>query len=391
MAKTIKVDIYSVAFGGDGVARHEGKVCFVEGAIPPEEVVFEVTKETPSYIKGKCVEILKPSPDRIDARCKYYDKCGGCQLEHIRYEKELFYKKEQTKELFSKIAGITLDDSFDIVPSDRDYGYRTSLTLHKGKKGLGFYSKDNRTIIEIDECPLASEHLNEYLKNLEIDKFFPDDVTLKNDFLGNVWSSNQEGHRFYQDDFNGTKMFFSPKAFSQANRYISLKIAETINGRAHKKDESTFFDVFCGAGFFSFMMKKPFNLKVGIDSSRISIDSAKTTAVNSGIKDCKFYKGDAEETFFDIFEKNKKEYNVVLVDPPRAGLKKEFLERLKDVEGIDQFFYLSCDASRLARDVKEFIASGKWKLEKCLAFDMFPRTKHVEVLVELRIKIRTIV
>lgn len=382
MKKTLKINIYSLAFGAKGVGKTDGKVAFVEGALPGEEVIFRVTKETDNYIEGELEEIITASQHRVNAPCPYYGACNGCQLQHVTYEQELVYKKAQVAELIERISGLKNINISDIVPSREHYNYRSAITLHCKDKKIGFFGKDGRNIIEIEECLLAEKSINAKIQSQEFDEK-EKDVTLKADHKGNVWSSNKMGERFYLDKYCGTEMYLSPKAFSQANRFISEKIAERLKELiSGVPRDAVFFDAYCGAGFFSFLVNGAFNEKIGIDDNRVAIDCAKTTVKKNGLQNIKFYKLDVEKKFFDIFEQNKGVRNVLFIDPPRAGAKKEFLEKVSELKDINKLYYLSCDPARLARDIKILTGKGLWRVAVVIPFDMFPRTKHIEALVE---------
>jgi 23S rRNA (uracil1939-C5)-methyltransferase len=383
MTKQVTIEIYSLAFGGQGVGKVDGKVCFVTGALPGEKVVFDVIKDTSKYAAGKVSEILTPSTDRTEPECPYYGKCGGCQLQHITYEKELFYKKQQVAELMSRIGGKKDIEIPDIVASLEPYNYRTSVTLHDAGGGCGYYAIDGKTVMKIDSCPIATEPINSYLSGMTNEKK-AERITLKSDHAGKVWSSESIGERFFIDKYRGEEICLSTKAFSQSNRHIAEKIVETMEGWIGTDNgEAVLFDLYCGTGFFSFLLKNDLHSRIGIDSSRVSIDCAKTTTGKNGRKDVKFYKGDAEEDFFGIFERSKQEKNIILIDPPRKGLNGNFIRQLKEMSGAQKMYYLSCDPARLARDIKVLTDESAWKLGRMRVFDMFPRTKHIETLVEL--------
>jgi tRNA/tmRNA/rRNA uracil-C5-methylase (TrmA/RlmC/RlmD family) len=382
MKKRLQTDIYSLAFGGSGVGKVDGKVCFVEGALPGEKVIFDAEKDTSRYIQGRAVEILTPSGDRVEPVCRYYGKCGGCQLQHISYEKELFYKREQITELVRRIAGKKDFTSPEMIPSPEPYNYRTSLTLHVTDDGYGFYSIDGNTRLRIEECPIASEPINAELGGLspEIGK---DRITLKSDCRGKVWASHRQGERFFPDRFRDTEIMLSPKTFSQCNRYIAEKIAETLEEWIGPADPSTtFFDAYCGVGFFGFMLRQDFGMRVGIDMDRIAIDCAKTTVKRTSLDNVKFYRADAEKDFFEIFDRLRSNRNIILLDPPRRGASGGFLNRLKKNGYVSGIYYISCDPARLARDIKIITEDSPWELGRVTPFDMFPRTKHIEALVE---------
>ncbi|MDP8299094.1 MAG: TRAM domain-containing protein [Candidatus Tantalella remota] len=383
MTQQLTTEIYSLAFGGQGVGKVDGKVCFVTGALPGEKVVFDVEKDTARYASGKVVEILTPSSDRTEPECPYYGRCGGCQLQHITYEKELFYKKQQVAELLGRIGGIKDIEIPEIVASKEPYNYRTSVTLHDAGGGCGYYAIDGKTVMKIDRCSVATEAINSYLEGMTNEKK-AERVTLKSDHAGKVWSSESTGERFFFDEFRGNEICLSTKGFSQPNRHIAEKIVETIEEWIGPDcGDTVFFDLYCGVGFFSFLLKNDFHSRIGIDSSRISIDCAKTTSAKNGRKDVKFYKSDAEEAFFSLFERSKRERNMILIDPPRKGLNGDFIKKLKEMTGAEKMYYLSCDPARLARDIKVITDENAWKLGRIRVFDMFPRTKHIETLVEL--------
>ncbi|MFH1664996.1 MAG: methyltransferase domain-containing protein [Candidatus Omnitrophota bacterium] len=379
--KQLKTNIYSLAFGGGGVGKVDGKVCFVGGALPGEEVIFDVVRDTSSYIAGEVREILTASPDRVKPECKYYGRCGGCQLQHLAYDKELFYKKEQVVQLIARISGIKDLECCDITGSPDCYHYRSSVTLHKEKDVYGYYDMSGKHVLGIDECSIAEGAINKSLAGL--DKNGREDVTLKADHNGKVWSSERMGERFFFDRYGDMDICLSPKAFSQPNRYIAEMIVRTMEEWIGKPDENTvFFDIYCGAGFFSFLIKRDFSSRIGMDSSRVAIDCAKNTAKNSKMGNIKFYKGDAEKDFFQVFEREKGPNNILLIDPPRTGVDKVFLENIGKNGDINRIFYISCDPSRLSRDIKILTGESSWTLKKVKPFDMFPRTKHIETLAE---------
>jgi len=382
MTKILKTKIYSLAFGGRGVGKIDGKVCFVKGALPDEEVTFRVTKDTSRYIEGEVVEVIVPSSDRQKPVCRHYSVCGGCDLQHISYEKELFYKNEQVNQLIRRISGMKDFTADKIVPSKNCYNYRSSVTLHKKGDRYGYYEKGKHSIIPIDECPIAEKAINVELNNPRGEKG-KEDVTYKADFQEKVWSSNVMGERFFIDKYDDTELFMSPKAFSQANRDIAVRVVKILKewiGSVEK--DWAFFDLYCGTGLFSFSLKDSFSSVVGIDSNRIAINCAKNTVKRGNMKAVKFYKGDAEKLFFDVFERNKTFRNTLFVDPPRTGLAKSFLEKAASIKEIDRIYYLTCNPASFARDVKVLTDFSGWQLSKVLPFDMFPRTAHIEVLAE---------
>ncbi len=380
--KELRAVVQSLAFGGDGVARLDGKVYFIEGALPGEEVLFDVVKDTANYAKGKLKEIIVRSPDRVEPVCRYYGKCGGCQLQHVTYEKELVYKEEQLGELLRRISGKKDVRCERIEPSPDPYHYRSSITLHRKNGPYGYYKVDGYTIMAVEECPLAEEAISKELKDLSFSDG-KESLTIKTDWAGKVWISDKPGERFFIDRYGDTELYVSPKAFTQANRYIALEIAKTLTDWIGPVEgPAAFFDAFCGIGFYTFLVKRSFALRVGMDTSRIAIDCAKSTARQRKRDDAKFYFGDAETEFLELFGRLKQERNILFLDPPRKGAGKDLLDRIKGLDKIDGIYYLSCDPARLARDIKIITEDSAWELGRVKPFDMFPRTKHIETLAE---------
>ncbi|MFH2138524.1 MAG: methyltransferase domain-containing protein [Candidatus Omnitrophota bacterium] len=382
--KKYTTTIYDLAFGGAGVGRVDGKICFVNFALPGEEVIFTVDKETSSYIKGSIADLRKASPDRTAPVCRYYGICGGCQYQHLSYEKELVYKKKQVEELMQRIGGLR-DFKSEIVASGDCYNYRSSITLHKSSEGYGFCRDNSNEVVPIQECSIASKAINKILPELSNDAQ-KDRVTLKEDHQGNVWRSDKTTDKFFTDNYNSKEMFSSPRIFSQCNRYISLKIIEELNQwLSEASKDAVFFDVYCGAGFFSFLLPE-YLLKVGIDYEGLSIECAKKTVKKYGLKGYGFFKGDVEKSFADVFNKSKAQSNILLLDPPRDGLDKQFLAWLGANKDITTIYYISCDPAKMARDIKILATSGNWVLNRFKIFDMFCRTAHIECLAQLRVE-----
>ncbi len=377
MQKEYEIDIYGLAYGGDGVGKLNDKVCFVEAALPGEKVLFKKLIEKKSFIKGVATKALTTSNDRTEPICKYYGECGGCQYQHINYEKEVSFKAEQVKEIFRRIGGFEQFEFRGITPSLVEYGYRSSVTLHRSENGYGYFAKRDKTIIPILKCPLAADSINVLIKSTPcISK--KKDVTIKSDTSGNTWISGQQGHRFFKDSFLGTELTFSPLAFSQSNKYIASAIVELLREWIKEEKGDTLFDLYCGVGFFSILLRNLFKDIIAIDDNSVAIDCAKTTKKDISADNIKFYCGDTDTIFPLCYERSHSAINTILLDPPRTGISKKLANILIDIKEVNRLYYISCDPATLARDAKLLTQSGAWKLDRVSSFDMFPRTKHIE-------------
>jgi 23S rRNA (uracil1939-C5)-methyltransferase len=264
-----------------------------------------------------------------------------------------------------------------------EYGYRSTIDVHRAPEGYyGFYKKKSNEILPVASCPVAEDALNRGISMVN-SSCRSGEVAIKADNNGGIWISDHAGDRFFKDRFRGKELFFSPRAFSQANRYIAEKISVTLDEWIGSDTEDTvFFDLYCGVGFFSFLTERVFNVCVGIDESRIAIDCAKTTLKTTRAGACKFYRGVVEKDFFDLFDRNCLKRNIIFLDPPRKGASRKFLERLSGNDSIDRIYYLSCDPPRLARDTGIITSGTDFILNRIRLFDMFPRTTHIETLAE---------
>lgn len=380
--KKFETEIYSIAFGGDGIGKADDKICFIPKTIPGEKIFFKKVLEKKNYIKGILDKIIIPSKDRINPKCKYYALCGGCQYQHLKYDKELYFKKQQVIELLAKIGKINNFICCGITPSNKNYNYRESVTLHKSANGYGFYATDNHTIITINDCSILSSELNQSICSFS-NKINNKNITVKKNNFGNIFFSSDNSNKIYTDRYFNIELFFSPKTFSQTNRFVAEKIVEKLNEWINSDENTTLFDAYCGVGFFTFLINKNFKNRIGIESNPESVKCANLSAKNLNINNVLFFNGKVEDIFFDIFNKHKSKKNILLIDPPRSGLNGNFLTNLiNNITEIQEIYYLSCDPAKLARDAKIFNQSQKWKLEKIHIFDMFPRTKHIETLAK---------
>lgn len=203
LSSTVSFEIRDIAFGGAGVGRvasqqfklpvevevsglesdagrtststlnfnscaagDKGVACFIKGVIDGEKVRARVSKAKPRFMEAELVEVLEPSPHRIPAPCPYFLKCGGCAYQHIDYSHQLKIKEQQLREALRRIGGISDPAVRPIIPSPKPFHYRNRITVHVKDGALGFFAEKSRTVVEIDQCLLASEEINQDLQQL---------------------------------------------------------------------------------------------------------------------------------------------------------------------------------------------------------------------------------
>ncbi len=167
--QTVECRVDSLAFGGEGVGRVGGMVVFVEGALPGERTAVEILHRGRKFLRGRAAEILDFSPDRVSPPCRLFGRCGGCALQHLRYESQLDWKRRQVLDILARIGGIEGIPCGAAVPSPAPYGYRNSIRLHRlpGRPPrYGFYCRDNRTLVEVRRCEIAMKAINHAIPGL---------------------------------------------------------------------------------------------------------------------------------------------------------------------------------------------------------------------------------
>jgi len=347
----MELEITDVAYGGDGIARHEGRVVFVAFAMPGEKVAARVTEVHRSYARAVIKNIIVPSPDRVVPPCPVFMRCGGCAYQHIAYARQLEIKSRQVAEAFRRIGKISDPPVEPGRPSPKDYHYRNRITVHVDPPDIGFRGTDPRQLIEVKECLLAEERVNAALSSLRAKKRLrPGPATLRS-----------------EAEHTG---------FRQVNDGAAQVLAEAVTELAGRGD--ILVDAYCGGGFFAKRLLGNFSRIIGIDWDERSTDHARTGAEARET----YFTGDAATLLPGILADNKPE--VVLLDPPAQGIAQEVIETLLS-SSVIRIVYVSCDPATLARDIGKL--SERYTLRRAVPVDMFPQTASIETAALLERKI----
>ena len=157
----VVVQVERVAFGGSGIGRlGDGKVCFIPYVIPGEKVKARIRSTHSSYVEADLSEIIEASPDRVGPKCPVFGRCGGCHYQHIAYARQLTLKSAQVAEVLRRLGGIPAAPVEPIMPSPLEFHYRNRITVHSKSGRVGFFGSRSRRIVEVKECPIATEHVN---------------------------------------------------------------------------------------------------------------------------------------------------------------------------------------------------------------------------------------
>jgi 23S rRNA (uracil1939-C5)-methyltransferase len=341
-----------VAFGGKGVARDEGKAVFIPFTIEGERITANIVREKKQFAEGELVELLAPSPNRVEPECPYFGRCGGCSYQHISYAHQLEIKTKQVEQAMRRIGRLAEPPMQPMIPSPREYAYRNRITVHAEDNVVGFYRRDVHELMDIERCPIAAPEVNESLAKLR---------------TGRV----RDGHYTLRADSG-------PRVFAQTNDAVADALAGLIADMLSSGGD-LLIDAFCGAGFFSKRLSEKFKRVVGIDWDRFAIAAAQENASPNE----KYISGDVGTELRWLLEANDPAATTLIVDPPATGLSPENRRAILD-SPAQTMIYVSCNPPTLARDIAEL--QRKFSVISITPLDMFPQTAEIEVVAHLRLR-----
>jgi 23S rRNA (uracil1939-C5)-methyltransferase len=436
----VELDVESLAYGGNGVARLNGYVVFVRRGLPGDRVRARVTKVKRNHAEALATEVLTSGPARVDAPCAHYPACGGCRFQDLAYDVQLEQKQRQVLDSLQRLGGITEPPLEEIVPAESIFHYRNKLeysfTTTPEGPALGFHKAGRwDEVLEIEKCWLTTDLGNAirnrvrewareerleaysqvdasgYLRHLVVregrntgqalvmlvtakgEKFererfvevlreFPEVRSIHwavNESLSevtNLPSTLFWGEDAIEEQLLGLRYRVRPNAFLQTNTRMAEKLYEIAIEFAGLTGGETVYDLYCGIGSIGLSMA-PHALTVwGVDVEEESIACALENADLNGISNAAFFAGEVGRSLEDL-RTRAGEPDIVVVDPPRAGLAGKALKRVGET-GARRLVYVSCNPTTLASDVKTLRDDYGYELLRVRPVDMFPHTPHVE-------------
>ncbi|MFZ2539429.1 MAG: 23S rRNA (uracil(1939)-C(5))-methyltransferase RlmD, partial [Oscillospiraceae bacterium] len=371
-----------------------------------------------NFQRARLEEVITASPDRVDPPCPYYYKCGGCSYQHTSYSRQLEFKRQVVKESLKRIGGIDIEVN-PVVGMEDPWRYRNKVEWHTGKESgqptMGYYVNDSRVLVGIDSCLLISQamqdyshYIKEHLEELRIPEncevivrqsssnqemmiIFRGTGASGIDFakmlnyqeVAAIYSIDQGVTRFHYGEQRLAEKLFnlevevSPLVFFQVNHTQTEKMLEIIKDYAQLQASDCVLDAYCGMGSIALALAGNARRIVGVESFKAAKKDAKRNAFNNSILNCKFIKGACEEIIPGLEE----EFDVVILDPPRAGCKPELIQAVIE-KSPRCIIYVSCNPSTLARDLAIFKDAG-YTVDQVQPIDMFPQTSHVETVVRI--------
>jgi 23S rRNA (uracil1939-C5)-methyltransferase len=379
LAETLTIE--KLVYGGDGLARLDGKVIFTPYVLPGETVQADIDRVKNDLWRGRLVAVASPSTDRVTPECPYFQHCGGCNYQHAGYAFQVDQKRAILREVLRRVGKIEFDGEIETVAGE-PWQYRNRAQLHIENGVIGYFEHGSHTLCAIDHCPIVSPVLNDTIAKLvaELPRFrwftgtvelFTNETDVQVNVLDRVpplirplFESLGTSGAIEYDGFRvGRNSFF------QVNRFLIDRLVDCTVG--HATGDSA-LDLYAGAGLFSARLAKHFKQVTAVESSRGAFYDLEHNVPAIAVENR------TAEEYLAALERRP---DLILVDPPRAGLGKQVVRELIRIRA-PQLTIISCDPATLARDLQGLLASG-YRVEKMTLIDLFPQTFHLEAIVHL--------
>lgn len=437
----LQVSIETATIDGSGVARVDGQVVFVPGALPGERCSVRIAHVGRSAVFAQLLSVLTPSVHRVEPDCPYFPRCGGCALRHMDYEQELALKQTHVQSCLTRIGGQTIS-ALPITGAAQTDDYRNKVQFpvqeQDGRPVAGFFSGKTHRVIPVRHCRIQPDcadairgavlawmeqyHIRAYdeqthtgyIRHIYI-RFGAESGQILVCIVANcaqlpkkkqlvaallaaepgittiVFSPNTkkgntvlgtEFHPLYgdgtiTDTLCGLQFRLSAPAFYQVNHAQAERLYEKAVQLAGLTGNETVLDLYCGTGTITLCLARHAKKAIGVEIVPQAIEDAKFNAAQNGMENAEFFCMDAGQAAKMLADRRTRP-NVIVVDPPRKGVSADVIEAIGTM-APQRVVYVSCDPATLARDLKLLTAAG-YTLQTAEAFDLFPRCAHVETV-----------
>jgi 23S rRNA (uracil1939-C5)-methyltransferase len=427
----LTLDVESLAYGGKGIARRNGYVVFVAGALPGDRVRAEVTRAKKGYAEASTREIVRESPDRVPPRCDHGgEPCPGAPWQGLAYEEQLRHKHSQVADALLRLGGLDGFELEPIEPAVEQWRYRNKLEYSFGRREgelvLGFHARGRwDLVVDAEDCQLASERnnagrneLRDWARSVGLPAYdkrrhegvFRNLVIREGRRTGQLQSrlvtsaaeiprppvdlhtivegpgsstdgaTGAIGAEYLEEELRGLRFRISHRAFFQTNTEMAERLYGFAGDLAGLTGAERVFDLFCGIGTLGLTLASQAGEVWGVEIVPDAIVDAEENARLNEIENAHFRAGDARKEIRPLLEEAAKP-DVVVVDPPRAGLSKKIVRRLIECEA-PRIVYVSCNPTTLAPNAAQLTEAG-YRLRRVKPVDMFPQTPHIECVALL--------
>ena len=417
---------------GRGIARIDNKTIFIQFGLPGEKVKFKYTYTRAKFDEGIVTEVIEKSPDRVSPICEFYEKCGGCSLQHLSSDAQVAHKINTLKEHFQHFGNVAPISWIDTINSDKTISYRTKARLgvrHVEKKDdrvlIGFRERNGRYLADISSCQVLDksvgnslEKLQNLIRSLDSYKKIPQiEVAVDETKTAliirhleelseldlnkiksygieyNYWIYLQSKgpdtvHLFFPEidkedryleyiipEYN-INIHFHPNDFTQVNYSVNQKMIIQAIQLMNIKSTDRILDLFCGLGNFTLPLARQASLVIGVEGNDMMVRRAFESAKINRIENVDFYVANLFDETISHHKWASKKCNKMLLDPPRAGA--EMVCKNINIFNPEMIVYVSCNPATLARDAGILVNEKGYKMAAAGIMDMFPHTTHVE-------------
>ena len=402
--ESFEVRIDRLIYGGWGLGRRSGKVVFVPFSLPGDRLLVRTVEEKKTFTRARIVEILEPGAGRVAPPCPYFGSCGGCQLQHLEYARQVEAKREILEGIFHHRFPETRELPIGMKASGRDYGYRSRARFQIRGYGsnarVGYFRFHSHEVEDIHSCPLLRPALDSGLASIrkscrEASGPGPPQVEAACVEETNRWEAvplapdSDEAADLYRTaggwdppllerKVGVYRYAVSPAAFFQANDFMLGELVETVISRAGAGRSA--LDLFCGVGLFTLPLAGRFESVDGVDSSCFACELARRNSANAGLGNVRISCVSADD-WTEGSEASPGDYDLIVLDPPRVGAGPEVMDRIRRL-APETAVYVSCDPQTLARDIA--LLTPRYRIDFIQGLDLFPQTFHFETVVRLK-------
>jgi len=397
IVSNFEVRVEKLVYGGDGLARLDGRVVFAPFVLPGERIRATARTEKPGLVQARTLEVLEASPERVAAGCAVFGRCGGCHYQHAPYEYQVEAKRAILVEELRRLGKIEPPAQIAMM-TGAPWGYRNRAQLHVEGRNIGYREPRSHSLCAIDACPTSSPKINEAIVALnqmaqdtrwplfiETIEVFSDEERTQINILD---TKRPVARRFFEWcgeripglvegalDYRG-RFRVSSNSFFQVNRFLADQLVEAALDGA---EGETALDLYAGVGLFSLALARRFRRVNAVEAGGGAVRDLRFNAERAALTGVKAQQTTAEAAL----EKLQRAPDFVLADPPRAGLGKAMVQRLAELKPR-RLAIVACDPATLARDLAALTASG-YRITAMTLVDLFPQTFHLETVVRLEI------
>ncbi len=425
--ETVQVEIEALSAEGRGIAHVEGRIVFIEQALPGETVLFKYTKLSKSIAEGRAIEVLQASPDRVQPKCKAFEMCGGCSLQHMSTAAQLELKQKTFLEHLEYIGKVTAENILPPLTGPLwNYRHKARLGVRYVRKKervmVGFRESNSAFITDTEQCEVLHPSVGfifaelsdcigrmqqkESIPQIEVavgdnqtvlvfrhleplpetDRVILRELAVQHDLVIYLQAGSpdelealhplQSESLYYELPKHDVRIEFQPSDFTQINPEINRAMLDRSIELLQLNENDQVLDLFCGLGNFSLPMARRCAQLTAVEGSEVMVKKARDNAAKNNIENVEFYMADLYSDDIASAPWLKKKYNKILLDPPRSGA--DAVLRYLGEMGAERIVYVSCHPATLARDAGVLVNELGYRLADAGIMDMFPHTKHVE-------------